>query len=85
MEYLKVTLLIWNILVFFLFAVDKYKAIKKKNRISEFSLIFCSMLCGGLGAILSMIIFNHKTKKPKFRFFIPVSLFIWMYIFFYVL
>ena len=85
MQYLKLTLITWNIIVFLLFAVDKYKAVKKKNRISEFTLVFCSVAGGGLGAILSMIIFNHKTKKPKFRFFIPISLFIWIYIFFYVL
>ncbi len=40
MQYLKLTLITWNIIVFLLFAVDKYKAIKKKNRISEFTLVF---------------------------------------------
>ncbi len=85
MQYLKSAILIWNLIVFLLFGVDKYKAVKKRNRISEFSLVFCSVLAGGLGSTLSMIIFNHKTKKPKFRFFIPISLFIWLYIYFYVL
>ena len=85
MFYFRVAILVWNLIVFLIYGLDKLKAIKKYRRISELTLVFCALLIGGLGAVIGMIIFNHKTKKPKFRFFAPLSLFIWLYVFFYVL
>ena len=64
-------LLIWNIFVFALFGFDKYRAVKKKRRVSEKSLILTSFFHGAIGAIFSMVIFNHKTAKLKFRILIP--------------
>ncbi len=66
-------LTIWNLIVFILYGVDKLKAKKSKWRISEFALILFALLMGGAGALLGMVVFNHKTSKAKFRFFIPVA------------
>ena len=85
MYYFRIAILVWNLIVFLIYGLDKLKAIKKYRRISELTLVFCALLIGGLGAVTGMIVFNHKTKKTKFRFFAPLSLFIWLYVFFYVL
>ena len=63
---MKYYLIIINIFLFILYGIDKLLAIKKKNRISEFSLLLISFLGGSIGSILGMIIFNHKTKKIRF-------------------
>ncbi|MBO5454187.1 MAG: DUF1294 domain-containing protein [Clostridia bacterium] len=85
MLYLRYVIAAWNLIVFLLYGIDKLKATKKFSRISEFSLIVCAILTGGLGATVGMIVFNHKTKKPKFRFFVPLSLGIWLYVYYYIL
>lgn len=55
-----------NILTFLFYGLDKFKAIKNKERISEFALLLLAFFAP-FGAILGMIIFHHKTKKLKFR------------------
>ncbi len=67
-------LIIWNIIVFFLYGLDKRKAKAHKYRISEKILILSSFLFGAIGAVLGMNIFRHKTKHAKFKILIPVSL-----------
>ena len=58
---------IMNLISFTIFYIDKRKAIKGKNRISENSLLLSAFLFGSIGAFLSMQIFRHKTKKLKFK------------------
>ena len=65
-----VALVLWNIIVFVLFGVDKGKAKRNKWRISESALIACALLMGGIGAFLGMKLFRHKTKHLKFRLLI---------------
>lgn len=77
---LKIYMIIINIISLILYGIDKHKAKKKKYRISEFTLIIISYLGGAIGAILGMNLFHHKTKKPKFKILIPISLMIWIYI-----
>ena len=67
-------LIIWNIIVFVLYGLDKRKAKAHKYRISEKILILSSFLFGAIGAALGMNIFRHKTKHTKFKILIPVSL-----------
>ncbi|MDP4134005.1 MAG: DUF1294 domain-containing protein [Bacillota bacterium] len=62
-----------NIIAFILYGVDKYKAINKKRRISEATLLTAAFLMGSYGAAFGMIIFNHKTKKLKFRLLVPFA------------
>ena len=77
---LKIYMIIINIISLILYGIDKHKAKKNKYRISEFTLIIISYLGGAIGAILGMNLFHHKTKKPKFKILIPISLMIWIYI-----
>ena len=72
MLYLWYVLLIWNILVMLIYGVDKLLAKLQKRRISEAMLLSCAFLLGGLGAMFGMILFNHKTAKPKFRILVPL-------------
>ena len=64
-----------NVLVFFLYGADKWKAVHRRWRISEAMLIGAAVF-GVFGAFLGMIIWHHKTKKPKFYIGIPVILFL---------
>lgn len=77
-------LLIWNLIVFSIYGIDKYKSIHKMHRISEATLISCSYLLGSAGAIFGMIIFNHKTKKMKFRLLVPLSFFVNLAVMYYL-
>lgn len=75
MDYLELCILLgWQIIVFCLFVADKYKSQRGQWRISEKTLILSSFLLGSIGAILGMIICNHKTSKLKFRVLIPLSI-----------
>ena len=68
-----IILLIWNVVVMFIYGVDKIQAKRKKDRISERALLLCSFLLGGCGAIFGMVVFNHKTSKMKFRILVPIT------------
>ncbi|MGT2887084.1 DUF1294 domain-containing protein [Streptococcus didelphis] len=59
--------LLWNVFVFFLYGLDKKRAIKGKWRISEKVLLSTSLLTGGLGALLGGHFFHHKTQKWYFQ------------------
>ena len=63
---------IWNFVVFLIYGIDKYRAVKNKWRISEKALIACALLMGGIGAKSGMEAFRHKTKKPLFKYGVPV-------------
>lgn len=68
-----IILIIWNTVITTLYGIDKLRARKGEWRISENALIFPAFLFGSTGAMLGMIIFNHKTSKIKFRICIPLS------------
>jgi uncharacterized membrane protein YsdA (DUF1294 family) len=61
--------------------IDKYKAIKNNYRISENTLLLISILGGGIGSLLGMILFHHKTKKLKFQILVPISILINIYLY----
>ncbi len=65
-KYIAVYLLIINIISFALFFIDKQKAKKDRWRIKESTLHIVGFLGGIIGSIAAMILFHHKTKKPKF-------------------
>lgn len=73
-----------GLISFSLFGIDKYKAIKGKYRISEQMLLVSGAVFGVYGMIFGMLIFNHKTKKTKFRILVPIIFLlhtlIWVYI-----
>lgn len=65
-----------NLFSFILMKIDKEKSKRNKNRISENTFVFISLIGGSLGIILSMNLFHHKVNKIKFNFFIPLILII---------
>lgn len=66
-------LLGWNLIVMLVFGLDKLFAKTSSRRISEKTLLLMGFALGGLGAIFGMVVFNHKTSKPKFRYSIPLA------------
>jgi len=66
-------IVLWNVIVFTLYAADKRKAEKNKWRISEATLIICAFLMGGFGAFFGMKILRHKTKHMKFKLLVPLA------------
>ncbi|NCB41993.1 MAG: DUF1294 domain-containing protein [Clostridia bacterium] len=63
-----------NLFTLFISWTDKRASIKKKQRVSESTLLTLSLLGGSLGMLLSMKLFRHKTRKPKFYIGAPVIL-----------
>ncbi len=53
-------------LCFFLFALDKLFAKRKKSRISERTLLVCMWLFGAAGGLVAMCLFRHKTSHWYF-------------------
>ena len=67
-------LLIINIISLFLMGLDKHLAKAGKRRIPEKVLFISAALFGGLGGVLGMGLFRHKTKHWYFKLFFPVFL-----------
>ena len=55
-----------NLIGFLVMWIDKRKAEKGKWRIPEKTLFIITALGGGIGTILGMYMFRHKTKKMAF-------------------
>lgn len=66
--------LIINVIGFLAMAIDKWKAKNNSWRIPENTLFSITVLGGGIGTIVGMYVFRHKTKKPKFTIGMPVIL-----------
>ena len=60
-------LLIWNLIIFLIYGIDKFKARRGAWRIPEKILLILAFACGGFGAWLAGIIFHHKTRKWYFK------------------
>ena len=60
-------ILIWNLLVFMIYGIDKSKARKGAWRIPEKYVLSFAFLCGGFGAWLAGVTFHHKTRKWYFK------------------
>ena len=52
--------------------INKKKAENGKWRIQEKTIFMVTILGGGIGTILGMYIFRHKTKKLQFTIGLPV-------------
>ena len=65
-------LLAINIVSFFLYGIDKYKAKKGKWRISEATLLMIAVIGGSIGAWAGMRLWHHKTMHKKFKYGIPI-------------
>ena len=60
-------LLIWNLLIFVIYGIDKSKAKRGAWRIPEKYLLSFAFLCRGFGAWLAGVTFHHKTRKWYFK------------------
>ncbi|MBP3502835.1 MAG: DUF1294 domain-containing protein [Clostridia bacterium] len=63
-----------NIITFLIMGLDKWKAKRGSWRIQEATLFTLVLFGGGIGGILGMIVFHHKTKKAKFQIGFPMIL-----------
>ncbi|MFA5312299.1 MAG: DUF1294 domain-containing protein [Methanomassiliicoccales archaeon] len=81
-QYVIPVLLVFNVVAFLLFGIDKSKARKDRRRISEGTLLLSALL-GPFGAYLGMRSFHHKTNKLKFvlvPLFMLMHIAIWIYL-----
>ncbi|MBS7008695.1 DUF1294 domain-containing protein [Anaerostipes sp.] len=69
-----VYLIFMNVITFLIYGSDKQRAKKNRWRIPEKTLLFLALAGGSLGALLAMQTFRHKTRKPLFRYGIPVMI-----------
>ena len=67
LPYVLIAVAVVNVVTFFAFALDKWKARKGRWRISEAMLIGLSWATGFVGGWLAMRTFRHKTIKVSFR------------------
>ena len=65
---------IMNIAAFELMGHDKRCARQGKWRVPERTLFLVTACFGGLGGVLGMKVFHHKTRHWYFRVFFPVLL-----------
>ena len=61
-----------NVVTFFVYGIDKWKAKHAKWRVSEAMLLFLAVIGGSIGAWLGMKMWHHKTLHKKFRYGIPI-------------
>ena len=65
-----------NMIAFFLYGLDKWKAKQAKWRIRESTLLGIAAIGGSVGALLGMKIWHHKTQHKQFQYGVPLILFV---------
>ena len=74
----RIILIIYLILINFIgiaaMASDKIRAMERRYRIPEAILLLFAVIGGSIGSILGMFLFHHKTRKPLFRYGLPLIL-----------
>ena len=68
-----VILIIWNVIVFAVYGVDKLKARRHEWRVPESVLLWLACLGGGYGALAAMFVFRHKTQHRNFCIIVPLA------------
>lgn len=63
-----------NVVTFFLYGVDKWKAKRSRWRIPESVLLGMAAVGGSIGAWLGMRVWHHKTQHKKFCYGVPFIL-----------
>ena len=63
-----------NVITFYLFGIDKFKAKRSRWRISEALLLGMAAIGGSIGAWFGMMVWHHKTLHKKFKYGIPLIL-----------
>ena len=67
---------VMNLVSFALMGIDKRRARRGVWRISARALFLTTACFGGLGGVLGMKVFHHKTQHWYFKVFFPVLLFV---------
>ena len=65
---------VMSLVAFVAFGLDKIKAKRSSQRISERRLLLMSLAGGATGALLAMLMFRHKTRHLKFIVGVPLLL-----------
>ena len=84
-QILIVYLVVINVVTFFMYGIDKWKARKAKWRIREAALLGLAVLGGSIGAWLGMKVWHHKTLHKKFRYGVPAIIVIQLLLVVYLL
>ena len=64
-------LVVINVVTFFVYGIDKWRAKKSKWRIPESTLLWMAVCGGSIGAWLGMKTWRHKTLHKKFKYGVP--------------
>lgn len=72
-----------NLFLFILMGIDKRAAKRKKWRIPERRLLTLGIIGGGIGGILGMLVFHHKTHRIYFTICYGINVFCWGMAFLY--
>ena len=75
--------LLINLFLFILMGIDKRAAKRKKWRIPERRLLILGIIGGGIGGILGMLVFHHKTHRIYFTICYVVNIICWGIAFLY--
>lgn len=87
-SYLHIALLylaVINVVTFFMYGIDKWKAKKSKWRIRETALLGFAVLGGSIGAWLGMKVWHHKTLHKKFKYGVPAIIIVQLALIGYIL
>lgn len=63
-----------NVVTFFVYGIDKWKAKRSRWRIPEAALLMLAAIGGSVGALLGMYVWHHKTMHKKFQYGVPLIL-----------
>ena len=74
-----------NVMTFFVYGIDKWKAKQSKWRIPEATLLGLAVVGGSIGAWLGMKTWHHKTLHKKFKYGIPAIVIVQLLITGYIL
>ncbi|NLK27842.1 MAG: DUF1294 domain-containing protein [Clostridiales bacterium] len=77
-------LIMINLIGFISMGIDKRRAIHDQWRIPERRLLIIAFLGGGVGTLLGMSAFRHKTKHIKFVLLVPLASFLYAILCFYL-
>ena len=71
---LLIYLAVINIVTFFLYGIDKWKAKRSKWRVPESTLLWWAVFGGSIGALFGIKVWHHKTQHKKFKYGVPAIL-----------
>lgn len=68
-EKITLVLLIWNVIIFLIYGIDKFKARRRAWRIPEKILLILALTCGGFGAWLAESLFTIRLENGTLKQF----------------